>query len=80
MNTSTTAMRITIRERAGGPSLRERLTERLASAAALRCIEHDRPVVSVTIFSRENGWFDSQWTACCEELERKAMSIVKSRC
>lgn len=72
-------MDITIRDR-GHVSLRERLRERLDLAASLRCGEHDQPVVAVTINARENGWFDSRWTTCCEQLERQAMAILKQRC
>ena len=61
-------------------SRREQLRERLERAANLRCTEHDQPPVSVTIFGRENGWFDSRWTTCCETLERQAHAIVKERC
>ncbi len=71
-------MRITIQDR--GMYLRERLRERLDIAARLLCAEHDRPVVAVAIHGRENGWFDSTWTTCCESLERRAAAIVKERC
>ena len=63
-----------------GPGMRERLRERLDRAAQLRCAEHDQPVVSVTIYGRENGWFDARWTTCCESLEQQAVAIVKERC
>jgi hypothetical protein len=59
--------------------LGDRLRERLERAASLRCTEHDQPVVAVTIHTRENGWFDSRWTTCCEALERQAVAIVKQR-
>jgi len=71
-------MNITIRD--GSLSLRERLRERLDRAARLRCAEHGESVVGVTINGRENGWFDSTWTTCCEALERQAAAIVKERC
>jgi len=71
-------MRIIIEDRA--QAVRERLRERLELAAGLRCAEHGQPVVAVTIHVRENGWFDSRWTTCCESLERQAASIVKERC
>jgi hypothetical protein len=71
-------MNITIFDRE--QRLRERLTDRLDSVAALRCNEHDQPVVAVTIHARENGWFDSRWTTCCETLEQQAVAIVKERC
>jgi hypothetical protein len=71
-------MRITIEDRT--MTLRARLSERLERAAQLRCEEHGQPVVAVTIHNRENGWFDSQWTTCCDRLERMAVSIVKERC
>jgi hypothetical protein len=72
-------MKITIEDR-GRSTLRERLSGRLADVARLRCTEHDRPVVAVIIHGRENGWFDSRWTTCCEGLERQAAAIVKERC
>jgi hypothetical protein len=71
-------MKIIIEDRA--QSVRERLRERLERAASLRCDEHGVPVESVTIHGRENGWFDSRWTTCCEGLERQAAAIVKERC
>ena len=72
------AMRVTIEDRS--MTLRERLRGRLDEAAQLVCDVHGQPVVSVTIHNRENGWFDSQWTTCCEGLERKAAAIVRERC
>ena len=75
---ATADMRITIEDRS--QTLRPRLRERLERAARLRCEEHGQPVVAVTIHNRENGWFDSQWTTCCEGLERQAVAIVKERC
>ena len=71
-------MDITIFDR--GQRLRERLSDRLERAATLRCGEHGQPVVAVTIHARENGWFDSRWTTCCETLEQQAVAIVKERC
>jgi hypothetical protein len=71
-------MRITIEDREH--ALRQRLRERLERAAHLRCVEHGQPVFEVTISARENGWFDSRWTTCCEGLERQAVAIVKDRC
>lgn len=71
-------MKITIRDRTH--ELGERLRERLDRAALLRCDEHGQPVVAVTINSRENGWFDSMWTTCCEGLLDQATAIVKERC
>jgi len=71
-------MKITVEDR--GMALRERLRERLDRAASLRCAEHGQPVVAVTIHGRENGWFDSMWTTCCERLERQAAAILKERC
>ena len=59
--------------------LRERLRERLDLAAQLRCDQHGQPIVSVTIYGRENGWFDARWTTCCEVLEKQAVAIVKDR-
>jgi hypothetical protein len=70
---------ITIKDRTGA-RLRERLSERLADAAALRCTEHDRAVVAVSIHARENGWFDATWITCCEALEQQAAAIVRERC
>lgn len=72
------AMKVIINDR--GPELRDRLRERLELAGQLRCAEHDRNVVSVMIFGRENGWFDARWTTCCEALEKQAVAIVKERC
>lgn len=72
-------MRIVLEER-GSSSLRERLRERLDLAAQLRCTEHGRRVLQVTIHGRENGWFDSRWTTCCDALERQAAAILKERC
>ncbi len=63
-----------------GLALQERLRERLERAAELRCTEHGQPIVSVTIYGRENGWFDARWTTCCETLEQQAVAIVKDRC
>jgi hypothetical protein len=71
-------MQITIKDRT--QVLRDRLRERLDRAALLRCGEHDEPVVAVTINGRENGWFDSMWTTCCEALSQQASAIVKERC
>lgn len=71
------AMKITVADTEMG--LRERLRERLDRAAQLRCEEHGQPVVSVTIYGRENGWFDARWTTCCEALEKQAVAIVKDR-
>lgn len=74
---SETDMRITVEDRANG--LRERLRDRLERAAELRCSEHDLPIIAVSIHGRENGWFDSRWTTCCETLELQAAAILKSR-
>jgi hypothetical protein len=71
-------MNVTIEDR-GSSALRERLRERLDRVADLRCAEHGESVAAVTIHGRENGWFDSRWTACCETLEREAVAIVKDR-
>ena len=71
-------MQITIIDRE--LSLRERLRDRLDLAAHLLCLDHRLPVTAVTIYARENGWFDSRWTTCCESLERNAMAILKERC
>ena len=70
-------MNITLAEL--GPNLRERLRERLERAALLVCEEHGQPPASVTIYGRENGWFDARWTTCCEALEKQAVGIVKDR-
>jgi hypothetical protein len=78
MSATAHVMRITIEDRS--QTLRQRLKERLERAAGLRCDEHGEPIVAVTIHYRENGWFDSQWTTCCEKLERQAVAIVKERC
>jgi hypothetical protein len=71
-------MNIVVHDR--GLQLQSRLRQRLEQAGALRCTEHHQPVIAVTIHARENGWFDSTWTTCCEALERKAMAIVRDRC
>ena len=78
MTPSLGKMRVTVDDR--GPELRERLRERLDRAARLLCDEHGRPVVAVSIHGRENGWFDSTWTTCCERLQQQAAAIVKERC
>ena len=72
-------MEIKIEDR-GRSVLREKLRDRLDRAAALRCAEHDQPVVAVTIHGLENGWFDTRWTTCCEGLQQQAAAIVKERC
>ena len=71
-------MKITFEDR--GTTLRERLNDRLERAALLRCVEHGRPPVAVTIHGFDNGWFDAMWTTCCEGLTRQAVAIVKGRC
>jgi len=71
-------MRITIKDR--GLALGDRLRDRLERAAGLRCDEHGQPIVAVAISGRDNGWFDSTWTACCERLMEQARAIVKERC
>jgi len=76
--TTSVMMNITIKDL--GPSVRERLSERLERAAQLQCAEHGQAPVAVTINGRENGWFDSRWTTCCEALEQKASAILKHRC
>lgn len=78
MNAAATEMKVTIAAR--GPEMLDRLRDRLAQAALLRCAEHGQPVLAVTIHARENGWFETMWTTCCEALERDAAAIVKSRC
>jgi hypothetical protein len=78
MMTSEVAMKITFRDRE--EALRMRLRERLERAAALRCTTHGEAVTAVTIHGLQNGWFDSQWTTCCEVLEQQAVAIVKARC
>lgn len=76
--TAMDAMRIAVHDR--GPQLRERLRDRLEGVSRLRCPEHGQPVFAVTIHGRENGWFDSTWTTCCADLERRASVILKNRC
>lgn len=71
-------MTIHIEDRAH--ALGDRLRDRLDSAALLRCPDHDEPVTAVSIHARENGWFDSVWTTCCDRLERQAAAVVKARC
>lgn len=73
-------MRVIVEDRDRGRALQERLRSRLDQAAGLRCAEHDQPVVAVTIYARENGWFDSRWTTCCKSLEQQAAAILKERC
>ena len=77
-NRRTVAMRVTVNDR-GRSSLRERLRDRLEHVAELRCAEHGLPVDAVTVHGRENGWFDSSWTTCCDSLERQAAAILKQR-
>ncbi|MCU1231646.1 MAG: hypothetical protein JWO97_4530 [Acidobacteria bacterium] len=74
-------MRITIegREHTLREQLRNRLRERLHDTTQLRCAEHGGPVVAVSIHGRENGWYDTMWTTCCDELERRASAILKKR-
>jgi len=72
-------MLVTIQDR-GRHELRERLRGRLETAEQLLCAEHGRPVDSVTIHGRENGWFDCRWVTCCDGLERQAAAILKQRC
>lgn len=71
-------MKITVEGR--GPALREKLRERLDKVAKLSCEEHHQKVAAVTIHDRENGWFDTRWTTCCEALQARAAAIVKDRC
>lgn len=71
-------MRITLNGR--GEGLRVRLRERLARVGELRCGEHGGPVVSVVINPCENGWFDAQWTTCCEPIGTVAATILGRRC
>jgi hypothetical protein len=71
-------MNVTINDRTA--SLRSRIADRLELASNLRCVEHDQSVIAVSIHNRENGWFDSRWTTCCEGLEQQAAAIVKERC
>jgi hypothetical protein len=78
MSATIEIMKIAINDR--DHQLRERLRMRLEQAAQLRCGEHGETVFAVTIHGRENGWFDSTWSTCCADLERKAAAIVKDRC
>jgi hypothetical protein len=71
-------MKVTIKDL--GVSAQEQLRERLDRAASLRCNDHGQSVVALTINGRENGWFDTRWTTCCESLEQQASAIVKQRC
>jgi hypothetical protein len=77
MSASASVMQITIEAR--GPSLRERLRDRLERTARLRCPEHGQTVIAVTIHDRENGWFDATWTTCCPSLEQQAAAVLKDR-
>lgn len=78
MSSAIEQMQITIID--SGLRLRDRLRDRLDQAARLLCMEHNQAPVSVTIHARENGWFDSRWTTCCESLEQRAAAILKDRC
>ena len=78
MKRNSGTMKITIEDRA--QALGNKLRDRLALAAELRCPEHGEKVVAVAIAARENGWFDARWTTCCEKLEKQAKAIVKERC
>ncbi|MCU1347755.1 MAG: hypothetical protein JWO56_785 [Acidobacteria bacterium] len=71
-------MKVTFRDRE--QVLRDRLRARLDSVALLQCAVHGKSVEAVVIHGRENGWFDSMWTTCCEALEQQAAAIVKKRC
>ena len=79
MSTGPLHMEIRVDDRGRG-MLRERLRERLDRAAGLVCVEHGQSVTAVAIHDRENGWFDSVWTTCCEALEQQAAAILKERC
>lgn len=59
--------------------LEERLHDRLERIRELRCPEHHQSVVSVTLESLENGWFDCRWITCCEDLENRAADIIGKR-
>jgi hypothetical protein len=71
-------MRVTIADR--HTEIGHRLREKLDHVAQLRCEDHDLPVTSVAIDARENGWFDSRYTTCCERLETRAAAILGTRC
>lgn len=71
-------MKVTIRDRRS--TLQDRLRERLARVAELRCEEHGEAIEAVTINSCENGWFDATWISCCEQLNQQADGVVKERC
>lgn len=70
-------MNVTVDDRLA--MLRPQLNERLTRVGALRCAVHDEPVGAVTINARENGWFDSRWTTCCDAFERRVSSVLGSR-
>jgi hypothetical protein len=70
-------MKIKIEARA--TTFEQRLQDRLTKAGDLRCNVHGDGVVAVTITDFENGWFDSRWTTCCEQLTQQAVSIVGNR-
>jgi hypothetical protein len=57
----------------------DRLRDRLDQAAGLECSAHGKAVEAVSINIFENGWFDSRWTTCCEDLEQQARAVVKAR-
>jgi hypothetical protein len=79
LSTSTnTSMQITFRDRHA--TLHAKLQDKLGKVAELRCDDHEQPVVAVVIDALENGWFDSRWTTCCQNLAGHAATILGNRC
>jgi hypothetical protein len=71
-------MKVTIIDREY--AVRDRIQQRLASVAGLRCSKHGTGIAAVTIHASSNGWFESNFTGCCERLTAAAAAIVKERC
>lgn len=70
-------MKVTVQSSRPAPD--DRLRDRLSRIGALRCSVHGGGVEAVTITRFENGWFDSRWTTCCDDLTTRAASIIGSR-
>lgn len=70
-------MKVTIENRESATL--DRLRDRLDEAAKLECPAHGKAIEAVSINVFENGWFDSRWTTCCEDLEQQAVAVVKAR-
>jgi hypothetical protein len=72
------SLKVTVHGR-GNPALKEKLRKRIEAAEQLKCSEHGKHVVALTINDLENGWFDCRWTTCCDQLEQQAAGILKRR-